>query len=426
MPTGTVSPGKALTKKLPQRVAAKAKACSRWGPKTGSLKPTPGASSTSNVTCTGAAWLPGTPNTGTPRARATPTIRPRRTEAIRCRRVSWRRGAPECARNQRKVISLPLFRECTPNGTPWQRATCRSDQRRRSAAAESLAQLLTLGLPPLVQDGDVGADGEVPDTHVEEVLRLIRGGDLGAGRHAQLDRRFEHATLHDAELRGVALAGPSDAHRVVGAAPLHHVDTFDGQDFLERVDRSRLFDHDGHDDVAQGLDILLGAAVAHVGESTGGHSVGSSVLRGLRAHDAHALLHVDRGATVGKQDAVEAGSDRPLREEAPRLLVDLELHRHAVDVRGSGEVVEVVEVEGAVLAHELDVVVETRVPDGFHDGRPRGVNVSRQRGPVGLQELAQLVGSHVVSPIVSIPASHRQPGPLPVRGRRPSARGALP
>src|SRR6266508_1096022 len=83
-------------------------------------------------------------------------------------------------------------------------------------------------------------------------------------------------------------------------------------------------------------------------------------------------------------------------------------------------------VEGAVLADELDVVVEARVADGFHDGRPRGVNVGGQRGLVGLQELAQLVGSHGVSPIVSIPTSHRRPGPLPVRGRGPSARAALP
>jgi hypothetical protein len=29
------------------------------------------------------------------------------------------------------------------------------------------------------------------------------------------------------------------------------------------------------------------------------------------------------------------------------------------------------EVVGAVLSHELDVVVVTRVPDGFHDGQPR-------------------------------------------------------
>src|SRR5262249_3229560 len=153
-----------------------------------------------------------------------------------------------------------------------------SDQRHGSGAAESLAQILTLDLPPLMQDGDVGADGEVTDTHVEEVLRLIRGGDLGTGRHAHLDRCFEHAALHDAYVRRVTLAGPPDAHRVVGTAPLHHVDTFDGQDVLERVDGPRLLDHDSHDDVTQGLNVVLGAAVAHVGEPTGGHSVGTSVL----------------------------------------------------------------------------------------------------------------------------------------------------
>src|SRR5207247_9162766 len=131
---------------------------------------------------------------------------------------------------------------------------------------------------------------------------------------------------------------------------------------------------------AQGRYVGLAAAIAHGREPTGGHAVGAFVLRGLRSNDAHALLHVGGGATVREQDAVEAGPDRPLREEAPRLLVDLELHRHVVDVPGSGEVVEVVEVEGAVLSHELDVVVETRVPDGFHDGRPRGGTVGRQRG----------------------------------------------
>src|SRR6185436_1315535 len=70
--------------------------------------------------------------------------------------------------------------------------------------AESLAQVLPLRFPPLVQDRDVGADGEMADAHVEEVLRLIRGGDLGAGRHAHLDGRFEHAALHHAEFGRIA------------------------------------------------------------------------------------------------------------------------------------------------------------------------------------------------------------------------------
>src|SRR5262244_2622811 len=66
-------------------------------------------------------------------------------------------------------------------------------------SSERLAHVLTLRLPPLVQDGDVRADGEMPDAHVEEVFRLIRGGDLGAGRHAHLDGGFEHAALDHAK-----------------------------------------------------------------------------------------------------------------------------------------------------------------------------------------------------------------------------------
>src|SRR5213593_2814601 len=86
----------------------------------------------------------------------------------------------------------------------WKNAACSSGLNwiccRRLVAIRarplSLAQVLPLGFPPLMQDRDVGADGEMPDAHVEEVLRLIRGGDLGAGRHAHLDGRFEHAALH--------------------------------------------------------------------------------------------------------------------------------------------------------------------------------------------------------------------------------------
>src|SRR4029453_704441 len=102
--------------------------------------------------------------------------------------ISWRRLIAIC--------DLLLSRSGDQHGASLRRPETRSDQRRRSAAAESLAQILTLGLPPLMQDGDVGAPGKGPDTHVEEVLRLICGGDLGAGRYAHLDRCFEHAALH--------------------------------------------------------------------------------------------------------------------------------------------------------------------------------------------------------------------------------------
>jgi len=38
--------------------------------------------------------------------------------------------------------------------------------------------------------------------------------------------------------------------------------------------------------------VQLSGTLRTLAESTGGHAVGSSVLRCLRAHDAHALLHV--------------------------------------------------------------------------------------------------------------------------------------
>src|SRR4030095_3152577 len=77
--------------------------------------------------------------------------------------ISWRRLIAICG--------LLLSRSGNQHGASLRRPETRSDQRRRSAAAESLAQILTLGLPPLMQDGDVGAHGEGPDPNRAEGLR---------------------------------------------------------------------------------------------------------------------------------------------------------------------------------------------------------------------------------------------------------------
>jgi hypothetical protein len=61
------------------------------------------------------------------------------------------------------------------------RAQWRARRSRKSAAAERLAHVLALHLPPLVHESDVGADGEVPDANVEEILRLIGGGISARG-----------------------------------------------------------------------------------------------------------------------------------------------------------------------------------------------------------------------------------------------------
>src|SRR3989449_10186848 len=71
------------------------------------------------------------------------------------------RGAQLEAMNQRG-ITLWIGEERTSariHATDRPETLGRQDVRK--SVAESLAQVLTLGLPPLVQDGDVGADGEV-------------------------------------------------------------------------------------------------------------------------------------------------------------------------------------------------------------------------------------------------------------------------
>src|SRR5205809_7403072 len=115
--------------------------------------------------------------------------------------TTW--GKPSLSMVARAAFLRSLKNAACSSGLSWillpsvGRHSCSPSLTRAGVSmAESLAQVLPLGFPPLVQDRDVGADGEMPDAHVEEVLRLIRGGDLGAGRHAHLDGRFEHAALH--------------------------------------------------------------------------------------------------------------------------------------------------------------------------------------------------------------------------------------
>src|SRR6058998_402331 len=96
--------------------------------------------------------------------------------------TTW--GKPSLSMVARAAFLRSLKNAACSSGLSW--ICCRRLVAIR-ARPLSRAQVLPLGFPPLVQDRDVGADGEMPDAHVEEVLRLIRGSDLGAGRHAHLD-----------------------------------------------------------------------------------------------------------------------------------------------------------------------------------------------------------------------------------------------
>src|SRR5215471_8968679 len=75
---------------LRQRAAAKAKACNRWGPRMGSLKPTPGPSSTWNAICTGSAWVLGAPSPTTTASTTTLATTNFDQVAYRCRTVITR------------------------------------------------------------------------------------------------------------------------------------------------------------------------------------------------------------------------------------------------------------------------------------------------------------------------------------------------
>ena len=64
-----------------------------------------------------------------------------------------------------------------------------------------------------------------------------------------------------------------------------------------------------------------------------------------------------------------------------------------MELGGAGEIVEGVEIEGAVLGDELDVVVVTGVPDRLDDRRPGRVDVGAEGRFVLVEQLAELVRS---------------------------------
>jgi hypothetical protein len=49
-----------------------------------------------------------------------------------------------------------------------------------------------------------------------------------------------------------------------------------------------------------------------------------------------------------------------------------------MDLRRTAQVVEVVEVVGAILPDEFNIVIQPGTADGFNDGRPGGVDMGGQ------------------------------------------------
>jgi len=57
--------------------------------------------------------------------------------------------------------------------------------------AYRLPELVAVVFPPVVEDGDVGAYGEVADAHVQELFGLVHALNLGAGWDAHADGGLE-------------------------------------------------------------------------------------------------------------------------------------------------------------------------------------------------------------------------------------------
>ena len=73
---------------------------------------------------------------------------------------------------------------------------------------------------------------------------------------------------------------------------MDHVNTWHRQHFFQVVHGARLLDHDGHDNLTQGLHVRLRATIAHIGKAACRHPVRTAVFRRFRADNPHALGHV--------------------------------------------------------------------------------------------------------------------------------------
>ena len=98
--------------------------------------------------------------------------------------------------------------------------------------------------------------GEVKDRPCELTHPLNPGDLYGASKAASelIGKQYEnHFGL---DFRIVPGTGPPDAHGIVHRAPLYHIDSVHGQDLLQAIHGRLFFDHQGHNDVLQGLDVL--------------------------------------------------------------------------------------------------------------------------------------------------------------------------
>ena len=174
--------------------------------------------------------------------------------------------------------------------------------------------------------------------------------------------------------------------------PPDHLDSRQLQNLVQLLDGALLLDHDCYYGISEYLNVVAVAAVAHVRVSARCNAVQPVVFWRVWTCYTNALPDIVGRPSVGEQHTAKARSYPTLGQELLRAPVYLDHAAHVVELGGTTEVVEVVQVEGAVLRDELDVVVQPCVPDGFDDGRPCGVDMSAQCRLAVVQLLSKLIG----------------------------------
>ena len=222
-----------------------------------------------------------------------------------------------------------------------------------------------------MQDTNIPANAEVLHTHFQVRRRQADIGEFHARVQALRQRGLDRLAFCALHVRVVALAGDADAHGVVGAAELHHVDAFDRQDRIEVLDAFPLFDHHGDHHLIECGDIGGRAAIAH-GADVAPHADAEPAAGawGLGADGGDAGARILNRTEVGKQHALESRTDRAHGLVGPLRLLDLDHPRQVFQLQGSAEIVQVVHIEGRIFRGEFDIVVVAGLPDQFHQGRP--------------------------------------------------------
>ena len=80
--------------------------------------------------------------------------------------------------------------------------------------------------------------------------------------------------------------------------------------------------------------------------------------------------------------------------------IDFDHCAQIINFRGPAEIVQIVEIVGAVLGHKLHIVILTGMTDQFHDAGPGGVDVGSDGGQTGVEPFPDGIGTHgIVSPL---------------------------